>query len=318
MAERRFLTIPERLAGVRLDEALAQLSGQSRSRIQGLLSEGAVACATGALKRSRRVLGGECFTVQFPERVPLALVPEAIALDILFEDDHLLVVNKPAGMVVHPSHGHDRGTLVHALLHHCPDLPGINGVQRPGIVHRLDKDTSGALVIAKDEPTMRALGVIFAEHDLDRQYVAWCRGVPSWHRHTIDLPLGRHRHHRQKMAVRHDGKPAITDAECELRHPLRYCRLRLTLHTGRTHQIRVHLSHIGLPLLGDPVYARPFHPDKRTPQLLREAIAALGGQALHAELLAFRHPVTGAEVRCTAPLPPVLTALDRALEESAC
>jgi len=318
MNEPLVVTIPDRLAGVRLDDALAQLSAQSRSRIQGLLQNGDITADQGKTKRSRKVVIGEVYTIILPAVAPLALEAEAIDLDILFEDDHLLVVNKPAGMVVHPSHGHDHGTLVHALLHHCPDLPGINGVQRPGIVHRLDKDTSGALVIAKEEVTMRALGVLFADHDLERQYIAWCRGTPLWHRHTIELPLGRHRHNRQKMAVCHDGKHAVTEAECELRHRLRYSRMRLTLETGRTHQIRVHLSHVGLPILGDPVYARPFHPDKRTPKTLRDAIIALKGQALHAELLAFLHPITGKNVRCVAPLPARLAALDEALLATEC
>ena len=317
-AETLTVTIPDHLAGVRLDDALAQLSAQSRSRIQGLLQAGNITAHRSKPKRSRKVVSGEVFTITLPAAAPLALEPEAIALDILYEDDYLLVVNKAAGMVVHPSHGHDRGTLVHALLHHCPDLPGINGIQRPGIVHRLDKDSSGALVIAKEEATMRALGVLFAHHDLERQYIAWCRGTPPWHRYTIDLPLGRHRHNRQKMAVCHDGKRTVTVAECEMRHRLRYSRMRLTLETGRTHQIRVHLSHLGLPILGDPLYARPFHPDKRTPEPLRNAILALRGQALHAELLAFDHPVTGKEVRCVAPLPPHLRLLDTALIDSQC
>ncbi|MDX8413409.1 MAG: RluA family pseudouridine synthase [Mariprofundales bacterium] len=312
------VTIPDHLVGVRLDDALAQLSAQSRSRIQSLLQGGDITASQGKIKRSRKVVSGEQFTIVLPAAAPLALQPEAIDLEILFEDEYLLVVNKPAGMVVHPSHGHDSGTLVHALLHHCPDLPGINGIQRPGIVHRLDKDSSGALVVAKEEATMRALGELFAHHDLERQYLAWCRGTPLWHQYTIELPLGRHRHNRQKMAVCHDGKRAVTEAECEFRHRLRYSRMRLTLETGRTHQIRVHLSHVGLPILGDPVYARPFHPDKRTPEVLRNAIIALKGQALHAEVLAFVHPITGKDVRSVAPLPDRLAALDGALLATEC
>ncbi|MDQ6950029.1 MAG: RluA family pseudouridine synthase [Mariprofundales bacterium] len=312
------LTIPSELAGKRLDDALAQLSGQSRNRIQQLLTSGMVTSASGRLKASRKVKVGELFTLSLPPSTPLTLIPEAIPLDILFEDDHLLVVNKPAGMVVHPSYGHDTGTLVHALLHHCPELPGINGVQRPGIVHRLDKDTSGALVVAKDEATMRALSELFSTHDLERQYVAWCRGRPLWQCHTIELPLARHRHHRQKMAVCHNGKEAITEANCEFRHRLNMSRIRLTLHTGRTHQIRVHLSHLGLPILGDPLYARPFNPSKSFPKALRAAIIALPGQALHAELLAFTHPITKAEIHCVAPRPSVLATLDEVLIDSQC
>ncbi|MDQ6964892.1 MAG: RluA family pseudouridine synthase [Mariprofundales bacterium] len=312
------ITIPDQLDGVRMDDALAQLSAQSRSRIQSLLQGGSITASQGRLKRSRRVVSGERFTITLPAAEPLQLTAEAVALDILFEDEHLLVVNKPAGMVVHPSHGHDHGTLVHALLHHCPNLPGINGVQRPGIVHRLDRDTSGALVVAKEESTMRALGEIFAHHNIERHYTAWCRSRPVWHRYTIDLPLGRHRHNRQKMAVCHDGKRAVTEAECEFRHRLGYSRMRLTLETGRTHQIRVHLSHVGLPILGDPLYARPFHPGKRTPEVLRNAIIALHGQALHAEVLGFTHPVTGKKINCVAPLPERLTQLNEALLATEC
>jgi len=312
------LIMPDHLAGKRLDDALAQLSGQSRNRIQQLLAEGMIVAGNGKLKASRKVSEGEHFTLTAPPIIPLELIPETIRLDILFEDSHLLIVNKPAGMVVHPSYGHNSGTLVHALLHHCPQLPGINGVQRPGIVHRIDKDTSGALVVAKDEETMRALSEMFSNHDLERQYVAWCRGCPDWQHQTIELPLARHRHHRQKMAVSHIGKEAITDADCELRHRLNISRMRLTLHTGRTHQIRVHLSHLGLPILGDPLYARPFNPNKRFEPAVRAAITALTGQALHAELLAFVHPITHQEIRCIAPLPPVLAQLDRALLDTQC
>lgn len=219
-------------------------------------------------------------------------------------------------MVVHPSHGHDRGTLVHALLHHCPNLPGINGVERPGIVHRIDKETSGSLVIAKTEAAHQKLVALFSGHDIDREYLAWCRGVPNWRTKRIELPIARHPRHRQKMAVVPGGKEAITDASVEALFDRHFCRMRLTLHTGRTHQIRVHLSHEKLPILGDSVYGRSFNPGRQIPEPARSAVAALDRQALHAELLSFIHPITGEKLRFTAPLPDDLTALNDALERS--
>lgn len=310
------LTIPESLDGQRLDFAMGELTELSRSRIKQLLEEGAVKGPSPALKPSLKVSAGDQYTLLLPANRPLELQPEEIDLDILFEDEHLLVVNKPPGMVVHPSHGHDSGTLVHALLHHCPDLPGINGVERPGIVHRIDKDTSGSLVIAKSETVHQKLVELFASHDLERQYLAWCRGVPNWRTKRIELPMGRHPQQRQKMAVIERGKQAITDAKVEHIFGDRFSRMRLTLHTGRTHQIRVHLSHERLPILGDTVYGRSFNPGKQVPEPARSAISNLTRQALHAELLAFIHPITGKEVRCKAPLPADLVELNKALEET--
>lgn len=296
----------------RLDAVLAAASGLSRSRIQQLLKDG---CIDGPMQRpSAKVQFGETYLIRLPAAEPLGLQAESIDLDILYEDDQLIIVNKPAGMVVHPAHGHDSGTLVHALLHHCPNLPGINGVERPGIVHRLDKNTSGSIVIAKTEAAHRKLTAMFAEHDLKRQYLAWCRGEPRWQQKRIELPIGRHSQHRQKMAVQARGKEAITDAEVEKRYGP-FCRMRLTLHTGRTHQIRVHLAHEKLPILGDSVYARSYNPGRDVPQEVREAIATLDRQALHAEVLGFHHPATGDWLEVRAPLPRELQRLSTALEE---
>jgi len=300
-------------AGLRLDHALSRLSGVSRNHIQQLLRDGQIRGRTSDLKPARRVVEDEVFHISFPRPRPLHLEPEAHELDILYEDAHLLVVNKPAGMPVHPGAGHATGTLVHALLHHCPGLPGINGVERPGIVHRLDKDTSGALVVAKTEAAHHGLVALFARHDIRREYLAWCRGAPAWTRKRIDLAIGRHPHHRQKMSVRASGRPAITECMVERRYDM-FCRVRLMLHTGRTHQIRVHLSHLGMPILGDHTYARAFHPSDRIPEPARTAIAALTHQALHAEVLGFLHPVTGGPIDCHAPLPDDLRHLSGALE----
>ena len=298
-------------AGQRLDAMLASASGLSRSRIQQLLKDG---CIEGPMLRpSGKVQPGESYLIRLPATEPLGLQAESIDLDILYEDDQLIIVNKPAGMVVHPAHGHDSGTLVHALLHHCPNLPGINGVERPGIVHRLDKETSGSIVVAKTESAHRKLTEMFAAHDLKRQYLAWCRGEPRWLQKRIELPIGRHSQHRQKMAVQARGKEAITEAQVEKRYGP-FCRLRLTLHTGRTHQIRVHLAHEKLPILGDSVYARSFNPSKEIPEPVRIAITSLDRQALHAEVLGFHHPQTGDWLEVIAPLPPELVRLSDALE----
>jgi len=308
--------IPDTLHAKRLDQVLTELSGFTRARIQQLLEQGCIwkSKHKGAqLKRSQRVLAGEIYNVEIPDAEALTLEPENIPLDILFEDEHLIVVNKPAGMVVHPSHGHDTGTLVHALLYHCPNLPGINGIERPGIVHRLDKDTSGSLVVAKTEKAHQGLSSLFAKHDLQREYVAWCRGFPRWLEKRIELPLGRHPNNRQKMAVVPNGKMAITDATMEQRFDELFCRLRLRLHTGRTHQIRVHLSHEGLPILADAMYGRKFNPSKSIPEPAYSRLKHLSRQALHAEILGFVHPITKEEILCKAPLPSELADLDEAL-----
>jgi len=293
---------------------LTELSGLSRNRIQQLIRQGHVQRQYGVImhQAAARVREQEHYQLHIPQLEPVQLQAENISLDILFEDEHLIVLNKPAGMVVHPSHGHDRGTLVHALLYHCSNLPGINGVERPGIVHRLDKGTSGSLVVAKSEIAHRRLTGMFSSHDLKRQYVAWCRGNPNWHSRHIELPIGRHPQHRQKMAVNASGKNAITDAEVErLFGP--FSQLRLTLHTGRTHQIRVHLAHEKLPILGDPVYARSYNPASNIPEPAHASINALKRQALHAQLLEFAHPVTGHLLSFTAPLPDDLQRLHDAL-----
>jgi len=308
--------IPDALHAKRLDQVLTELSGLTRARVQQLLEQGCIWKGEnkgGQLKRAQRVLAGEVYHLAMPDTQALALEPENIPLDILFEDEYLIVVNKPAGMVVHPSHGHDKGTLVHALLHHCPNLPGINGVERPGIVHRLDRDTSGSLVVAKTELAHQGLAELFASHDLRREYVAWCRGFPRWLEKRIELPLGRHPNNRQKMAVVANGKVAITDATMEQRFDELFCRLRLRLHTGRTHQIRVHLSHEGLPILADGTYGRKFNPSKSIPEPAYSRLKQLSRQALHAEILGFVHPITEEDVFCQAPFPSELADLDEAL-----
>lgn len=311
------IQIPYSFSGKRLDHVLTELSDHSRARIQQLLKSGELLVDQQVAKPSFRVVGGESVVFPVIKNKVLSLQPEAIELDILHEDDELLIVNKVAGMVVHPSHGHDSGTLVHALLHHCPSLPGINGVERPGIVHRLDKDTSGSLVVAKTERAHHGLAKLFSTHDIRREYLAWCRGAPTWYQRHIESTIGRHPQNRQKMAVLPEGttrgRLAISDVCREKVFNSGFSRMRLTLHTGRTHQIRVHLAAEKLPILGDVLYARAFHPGSKLPERVRSAMLALSRQALHAEVLGFVHPVTGEDILCRAPLPDDLRALDLAL-----
>ena len=312
------------LAG-RLDKALAAAaSALSRSRLRGLIEGGAVRRASGAVVTDPglKVKPGEAFAVTVPPPEPALPDPEPIPLAIVFEDAHLLVVDKPAGMVVHPAPGAERGTLVAALLNHCAgSLSGIGGVARPGIVHRIDKDTSGLLVVAKSDAAHAGLAAQFAAHDLERSYRAVVWGVPDradprlaglpsvafeadgWT--CIDAAIARHRTDRKRMAVLAGGRRAVTRFRVDERFgpPDRphTALIRCRLETGRTHQIRVHLAHVGHPLVGDPVYGR----NRPSPA----AAAGFRRQALHAATLGFVHPVTGAQLRFESPLPADLAGL---------
>ena len=290
-------------AANRLDKALAEATDLSRERIKGLIADGAVTLeGTVATSASASVADGAAFIVTLPPLAPLDLEAQDIPLDIVFEDEHLIVVNKPAGMVVHPAAGNHDGTLVNALLHHCRGrLSGINGVGRPGIVHRIDKDTSGLLVVAKTDAAHEGVARQFADHSIHRRYLAVCAGHPNPPAGTIDARLGRSDRDRKKMAVlakdSSRGKHAVTHYTLvqRLAHAaLIECRLE----TGRTHQVRVHCASIGHPLLGDPVYGR-------TPKPLRSLLESLAfrRQALHAAELGFVHPATGKTVEFRAELP---------------
>ena len=261
-------------SGGRLDKALADATELSRERIKGLIAAGAVTIGkTLARSASAKVQGEERFAIALPPPEPLAALAQDIPLDIVFEDAHLLVVDKPAGMVVHPAAGNQDGTLVNALLHHCAGrLSGINGIARPGIVHRIDKDTSGLLVVAKSDAAHEGLARQFADHSITRRYLAVCAGHPAPPAGTIAGRIGRSVHDRKKMAVLPDdttrGKHAVTHFET-LRHLNHAALLECRLETGRTHQVRVHCASIGHALLGDPVYGR-------TPKPLRQVLESLG------------------------------------------
>ena len=311
-------------AGGRLDAVLAHLHKDlSRNRIKDLILTGAVSVngATISEPRHKVKLDDEIILVA-PEPEEAEPQAEAIPLDILYEDDQLIVINKPVGMVVHPAPGSPSGTLVNALIHHCGEsLVGIGGVKRPGIVHRLDKDTSGVMVAAKTEKALNHLAAQFADHGrtgpLERAYIAYAWGRTETHSGTVNAPLGRDANNRLKQAVRKDGREAITHYEAKARFGAEgwdITRLECRLETGRTHQIRVHMAHIGHPLVADPLYATGFATKaNRLPDKFRAIVNGLRRQALHAAELGFQHPETKEEMHFAAPLPPDLKALEDAL-----
>lgn len=297
------LPINEELKGTRLDKALSDyLDGVSRSYLQKLIKEGYVTVNDRPEKASFKLNVQDRVMVTLPDEEPVDILPEDIPLDILYEDPELLVVNKPKGMVVHPSAGHSSGTLVNALLYHCSgQLSGINGVQRPGIVHRIDKDTTGALVVCKTDLAHQSLAAQLKEHSITRRYRAVVHHNIREDEGTVDAPIGRHPVDRKKMAVNYrNGKRAVTHYRVLERFG-DYTYIECRLETGRTHQIRVHMSHIGHPLLGDEIYGPAKCPFR------------LQGQCLHAMVLGFLHPVTGEYLEFTALLPEYFEQLLRKL-----
>jgi 23S rRNA pseudouridine1911/1915/1917 synthase len=301
----------------RVDKVLAtRLPEMSRGRIQALIAEGRITRDGAAVDdASARALPGD-YRFDIPPPVAAEPQPEAIPLKVLFEDAHLIVIDKPAGMAAHPGPGTESGTLVNALLHHCSaSLSGIGGVARPGIVHRLDKDTSGVMVAAKTDAAHQGLSALFAAHDIERVYIALTRGAPHPARGVIEGAIARSTHDRKKMAlVKTGGRHAVTHYVVETAFgsaakPLA-ARVACRLETGRTHQIRVHLASKGAPCLGDPTYG-----SGPAAEPVRRAMAEAGlqRQALHAAVLGFRHPVTGEQLRFESPLPPDMAALQALL-----
>jgi len=309
-------------AGLRLDRALhAKAPELSRTRLKGLILEGRVMRNGAAVHEpSLAVKAGEVFCISIPTPAEATPKAEQITLDILHEDKDVIVINKSSGLVVHPAPGHAGGTLVNALLHHCGDsLSGIGGVKRPGIVHRLDKDTSGVMVAAKNDAAHHSLSTQFADHTISRSYLAIVAGVPLPLEGEIKTLIARHAHHRQKMAVsKTRGKEAVTHYRVKEIFKAKgqgiAALVECTLFTGRTHQVRVHMAHIGHPILGDAVYGRGRIPKNLNGTAAGNAIAAFPRQALHAALLAFDHPSKGKRMTFKAPLPANLKALQKALK----
>ena len=295
------LTLTADQAGERADQFLARsVEGLTRSAAQKLLEQGAVTAGGRALKKNAKLEAGTELSLSLPDPEPIDVAPQDIPLDVVYEDEDVIVINKPVGLVVHPAPGHPDGTLVNALLYHCGDsLSGINGQLRPGIVHRIDRDTSGLIIAAKNDAAHLALSAQLQDHSLARTYEAIVVGGLREDSGTVDAPIARHRTDRKKMAVDPEGRRAVTHWEVLGRYR-GYTHIRCRLETGRTHQIRVHMASIGHPLLGDTVYGA------------KKPVPGLAGQCLHARALTFRHPRTGEPVTVTCPLPDWFQAqLDR-------
>lgn len=311
--ETRTLIVSEKQAGDRLDRVLADVCEDlSRARLQALIKDGHLTFDGTAVPDGKSKAKAGTYTLFVP--APIAAIPEPqdLRLEVLFEDAHLIVINKPAGMAAHPAVGTPDGTLVNALLHHCGEtLSGIGGVLRPGIVHRLDKDTSGVMVAAKSDAAHQGLSALFSKHDIDRLYVALVRFAPNPPKGTVATLLGRSTHDRQKMAVlKSGGREAITHyqtLEAYGQGRVLASKIACRLETGRTHQIRVHMAHLGCPCLGDPVYG-----SGAAPKAVAEAIKAVGfaRQALHAAVLGFVHPITGETLRFETHPPEDFMALE--------
>lgn len=298
-------------AGMRLDRVLAErLPDLSRARLQALLADGQVRMNGRVIATpSTRVKPGAAIDVAVPPPREADPEPEAIPLDVRYEDDDLLILVKPAGMVVHPAPGHSAGTLVNALLHHCGDsLSGIGGVKRPGVVHRLDKDVSGVMVVAKNDAAHHGLAGLFTVHAIERVYEALVWGVPLPASGHIETQIGRHAKDRKRMAVvQGGGKHAISDYRTLDAAPPLAARVQVELHTGRTHQIRVHMTHIGHAIIGDPVYKPRKRP--RLSAVQADQVQALDRIMLHARLLGLKHPRTGVHLIIEVPPPPAFDAL---------
>ncbi len=294
MNEQEFEFIAEeKSAGARIDAYLSdKLLDFTRSRIQKIIEDGGVTVNNKVVSKSYKLSAGDCVAVTLPENVDLEVLPENIDIDIVYEDEDILVVNKPKGMVVHPAAGNLSGTLVNALLFHCKgSLSGINGVNRPGIVHRIDKDTSGLLVIAKNDKAHNGLAELFAEHNITREYHAVVYGNLKQDRGTVDAPIGRHPVLRKQMAITaQNSKRAVTHYEVIERFG-EFTYIKCKLETGRTHQIRVHMASLGHAIVGDEVYGP------------KKVIKELGGQCLHAKVLGFTHPVTNEQMFFDSLLP---------------
>lgn len=297
MENRYTLIISEENAGLRLDKLLSeQMEGMTRSAIQGIIEGGNVTINGKACSKNAKPVVGDIVEVSLPEVRALDVEAQNIPIDVVYEDDDLLVVNKPKGMVVHPAAGNYDGTLVNALMYHCGDsLSGINGVMRPGIVHRIDKDTSGLLIVAKNDRSHAGLAEQIKEHSFLREYEAVVYGNIKNDSGTVDAPIGRHHTDRKKMCVTtKNSRNAVTHYEVLGRYN-GFTHLRLRLETGRTHQIRVHMAHIGHPVAGDAVYGP------------KKVIAALNGQCLHARVIGFIHPISGEYLSFKSDLPEYFT-----------
>jgi 23S rRNA pseudouridine1911/1915/1917 synthase len=311
---RHDLTVPAELENTRLDSCLAGLQPEwTRSRARKLIDGGHVTVNERPARPAFKVHEGDRIVVLVPPVASLEAEPEDIPLDIVFEDGDLLVINKPTGLVIHPAAGNPAGTLVNALLHHCDDLSGIGGVERPGIVHRLDKDTTGLLVVAKTDSAHLALSIAFRQREVAKTYLAVCYGIPTDSEGVIDAPIDRHPRDRQQMAVIKTGRPARTLYQVDETFA-DTCLVSCRLVTGRTHQIRVHMAHAGHALVGDPIYSGRQWRNLDDPTA-QNACRTFPRQALHARRLGFTHPTTHEDVEFEAPVPADMRDLIELLRE---
>ena len=302
--EQREFVVEQETAGQRIDRFLSgEDTGLSRSALQALVADGHVLCNGRLVAKSLKLKTGDTIVLEIPDAKPIEAVPQDIPLEIVYEDEHLLVVNKPKGMVVHPAAGHYSHTLVNGLMYHCKDqLSGINGVMRPGIVHRIDMDTTGVIIACKNDMAHSSIAAQLKEHSITRRYQAIVHGVIAEDEGTVDAPIGRHPVERKKMSINYqNGKNAVTHYRV-LNRFRQYTHVECRLETGRTHQIRVHMASIRHPLLGDAVYGPARCP-----------ISGLCGQTLHAGILGFIHPRTGEYMEFSAPLPDYFEKLLRTL-----
>ena len=302
--------------GERLDRWLqSRLGSESRARLQHLIAQGRVRLDGGPARPSTRLRAGQAVEVEWPAPVAADPQPEDIPVRIVHEDDRIVVVDKPAGLVVHPGAGSPAGTLVNALLHHVKDLSGVGGVLRPGIVHRLDRGTSGLMVVAKDDGTHRALARQFADRQVQKEYLALVLGVPAKREGTIEAPIGRHPVERKRMAVRAEGGREARSSYSVVEAFDGAALLRVRIQTGRTHQIRVHLASLGHPVAGDATYGGTRTPPSKG-RGAREALLSLSRPALHAARLSFLHPVSGDRVTFESPLPEDVAGVVRRLRSA--
>ncbi len=313
------LFFPEDRPAERLDTFLSEcLTDISRSQLKKLIDSGLITLNGEPTKASTKLKGGESIQVSLPEPEPTKALPEDIPLHILYEDHDLIVIDKPAGMVVHPAAGHSQGTLVNALLYHCNDLAGIGGELRPGIVHRIDKDTSGVIVVTKNDQSHQHLADQFKDHSINRRYLALVHGDPGRNSGKIDQPIGRHPTQRKKMSGKaRNGKRAVTHWKTLKQYNVnRLSLIELQLETGRTHQIRVHFAEINCPLVADPLYGNRSRATALKDMELRRLIDQLPGQALHAQKLGFIHPTSGKYLEFFSEIPETLSDIITYLDQT--
>ncbi len=305
-------SIPQEFIGERVDKVLRQLYPElSRAQWQRLVREGQVTLQGSPIRANYKVIGGESIQALLPPPLPTDIIPEEIPIDIIYEDETMLAINKPAGIVMHPATGHESGTVANAIVYHFPDVLDVGGERRPGLVHRLDKETSGVLVAAKDDVAHRHLSAQFKAHSISRRYLALVYGLVPKEAGVVDRPIGRHPSDRKRMSGQaRVGRRAVNRWKVLRRYDLdRLTLVELTLETGRTHQIRVHFSEMNHPLVGDPVYGGANRSGSLSDAWLRSRVRAMGRQFLHARLLGLVHPVSGEYMEFGSPLPQELQAL---------